>query len=107
MFYETVNIHMQHTAGCCGEAHHALVALALTESSLVETIPSLLHGVGGNLTQGVHNVILLVSGLWVLQNSKLVLYTVKTWNPVAADFKRGLPSALEGLACISIQQHNM
>ncbi len=66
---------MQHTAGCCGEAHHALVALALTESSLVETIPSLLHGIGSDLSQGVHYVILPMSGLWVLHN---VLHTVKT-----------------------------
>ncbi len=70
--------YMQHTAGWCGEAHHALVALALTESGLVETIPPLLHGVGGDLSQGVHNVILPVSGLWVLHNSKQVLHTVKT-----------------------------
>ena len=86
MFFDSINMNMQHTAGCCGEAHHALVALALTESGLVETIPSLLHGVGGDLSQGVHNVIFPVSSLWVLQNSKLVLYTVKACNPVAAAF---------------------
>ncbi len=57
---------MQHTAGGCSETYHTLVALALTQSSLVESIPSLLHGVSGDLSQGVHNVILPMSGLWVL-----------------------------------------
>ncbi len=56
--------------------HHSLVALTLAESSFVEPIPSLLHGVGSDLTQGVNNVLLSVPNLWILHRSTQVLRAV-------------------------------
>ena len=82
--YVYIYMYTQHTAGCCGEAHHTLVALALTQSSLVESVPSLLHGVGGDLSQGVHNVILLVSGLRILHNSKTGLVCCQLLQPCSS-----------------------
>lgn len=52
------------------DAHHTLVALALAEGGFVEPIGSLLHGVGGDLAQGMHNVLLLVPCLWILQDDR-------------------------------------
>ena len=62
----TVNSPARHT----GDAHHSLVALTLTEGSLVEAIPPLLHGVGGDLAQGVHNVLLPMPRLWILHHEQ-------------------------------------
>ena len=57
-------------ARCSGDAYHSLVALALTECSLVEAISPLFHGVGGDLAQGVHDVLLPMPHLWILHNEQ-------------------------------------
>lgn len=48
--------------------HHSFVTLAFTEGGLVETVSSLLHRVGRDLAQGVHNLTLPVPRLGVLHS---------------------------------------
>lgn len=54
---------------CAGDAHHSLVALTLAEGGLVEAIPPLLHGVGGDLAQRVYNILLPMPCLRILQGN--------------------------------------